>query len=495
MGFLSHDDKRDLAPAETASPRTPIPVSMVSSDEYAPVPQSRKQREVQTRLEALARPLAEKQGLSRRRFFQTSAGMAAAFVAMNQSYGNLFEASLAEAAAPDMADERAAGLRGQFIMDMHTHFLRDDTRLEGFVRMREGVGQSGWNPQLKGPQTIENLKFDNYFKEIYLDSDTKIALISSAPSDIPQDWFLTNEQMAAARDRVNDQAGSRRMFSHAIFTPGTPGWLEHLDASLALKPDSVKGYTVGDNTHKESARYPWRMDDEKTTYRGYEKMVAAGQKIVCVHKGLFSKATAARFPHLAPYADVRDVARAARDWPQLNFVIYHSAYRLGDPAEALAEFERTGRLEWVTDLAEIPEKHGVTNVYGDLGQVFAQTMVAEPRVCAALLGTLIRGLGADHVCWGSDAVWTGSPQWQIEGLRRLEIPEDMRRRHGFAELGAADGPLKQAIFGGNNARLYGVDVATRTAELASDRFASLKADYLAAGPRPSNRRYGYVARA
>ena len=152
------------------------------------------------------------------------------------------------------------------------------------------------------------------------------------------------------------------------------------------------------------------------------------------------------------------------------------------------------RIEWVTDLAEIPEKHGVTNVYGDLGQVFAQTMAAQPRVCAALMGTLVKGMGADHVCWGSDAVWTGSPQWQIEGLRRLEIPEDMQRKHGFAPLGAADGPVKSAIFGGNNARLYKVDIPQAQAAVASDRFASLKAEYLAAGPTPSNRRYGYVTR-
>lgn len=493
MGFLSDDDRARLTAAETALPRTPIPTAMVSSDEYAPVPQSARQREVQARLMDMAGELSAHQGLSRRRFFQTASGMAAAFVAMNQSFGNLFDASAAEAAAPDMAEARAAGLRGQFIMDMHTHFLRDDTRLEGFVRMREGVGQSGWNPQLSGSQTIEHLKFDNYFKEVFLDSDTKIALISSAPSDDPRDWFLTNEQMAAARTRVNSQAGNKRLMTHAIFTPGAPGWLEQLDASLALKPDSVKGYTVGDNTHKDTSRYPWRMDDEAVTYRGYERMVKAGVKNVCVHKGLFGKATAERFPNLLPYADVRDVAKAAKDWPQLNFIIYHSAYRLGDPAEAWAEFDRTGRLEWVTDLAEIPEKHGVTNVYGDLGQVFAQTMVAEPRVCAALMGTLVRGLGADHVCWGSDAVWTGSPQWQIEGLRRLEIPEDMQRKHGFKPLGAADGPVKSAIFGGNNARLYGVDVPTAAAALAGDRFAAIKAEYLANGATPSNRRYGYVA--
>ena len=108
--------------------------------------------------------------------------------------------------------------------------------------MRKAVGKAGWNKQLaEQEQTIEDLKFDNYMKEMFLDSDTKIALISSAPSDIEQDWFLTNEQMAEARKKVNDEAGSRRLFAHAIFTPGQPGWLDKLDAALALKPESVQG--------------------------------------------------------------------------------------------------------------------------------------------------------------------------------------------------------------------------------------------------------------
>jgi hypothetical protein len=76
--------------------------------------------------------------------------------------------------------------------------------------------------------------------------------------------------------------------------------------------------------------------------------------------------------------------------------------------------------------------------------------MANPRRCAAMMGILIRGLGADHVCWGTDAIWTGSPQWQIEALRRLEIPEDMQKQYGFQPLGPADGPIKTAILGGNN---------------------------------------------
>jgi hypothetical protein len=279
-----------------------------------------------------------------------------------------------------------------------------------------------------------------------------------------------------------------------IFTPGQPGWLEQMDAGFALKPESCKGYTIGDNTHKELSRYPWRMDDEKLVYPAYEKMLKAGIKNVCVHKGLFPPSVEKEYPRLRGYVDVSDVGQAAKDWPQLNFIIYHSGYRHvgGDPAVALAEFERTGRISWVSDLSEIPEAYGVNNVYGDVGQLFAHTLVAEPRVCAALMGTLIKGLGVERVCWGTDALWTGSPQWQIEGLRRLEIPDDLQKKFGYTPLGTADGPVKSAIFAGNNARLYGIDIAAASAAAANDQFSARKAQYFRQGASPSNRRYGYV---
>jgi hypothetical protein len=107
---------------------------------------------------------------------------------MNEVYGPLFDVSKAEAATSAMAQERANALKDQFIMDMHTHFLRDDTRLTNFVAMRTALGKAGWNKQLADKEpTLEDLKYGNYVKEMFLDSDTKIALISSAPSDIEQD--------------------------------------------------------------------------------------------------------------------------------------------------------------------------------------------------------------------------------------------------------------------------------------------------------------------
>jgi hypothetical protein len=225
-GFLTPYEIAGLTPSEFLPNSTPIPTQIVSSDEFTPSPQSEKQKEVEARLLAMADDLGGKQGQSRRQFFQSAAGMAAGFVALNDTFGAVFEASHAEAATPAMAQERAASLKDQFIMDMHTHFLRDETRIMNFVRSREAVGKAGWNPALVDkPQTIEDLKFSNYFKEIFLDSDTKIALISSSPSEIPRDWFLTNEMMIDARDKVNKEAGARRMFAHAIFTPGFDGWL------------------------------------------------------------------------------------------------------------------------------------------------------------------------------------------------------------------------------------------------------------------------------
>ena len=498
MRLLNDQERAALEPAEFREFPGPVPTRTVSSEEFMPLPQTAAQREVEARLTRFAGECAPRLGMGRREFFQTAAGMAAAFLAMNEVYGPLFGVTHAEAATPELADERARALSGQFIFDGHTHFLRDDTRIETFVRMREAVGKAGWNPGLAGkPQSIEDLKFENYLKEIFFDSDTKVALISSAPSELPEDWFLTNPMTAAARERINALAGSRRMFSHAIFTPGQAGWLDEIDRAIEQdRPDSFKGYTIGDNTHKELSRHPWRLDDEKLVYPAYEKFARAGRRNVCIHKGLFPPSVERQFPQLRPYVDVSDVARAARDWPQLNFIIYHSGYRFpggGTPEEALAAFEGSGRVEWVTDLSEIPARHGVSNVYGDLGQVFALTTASQPRLAAAIVGQLVAGLGADHVVWGSDAVWTGAPQWQIEGLRRLEIPDDLQARFGFQPLGPADGPVKNAIFGENTARLYDFEITQFAGR--NDRLSALKADYLAQGPARSNLRYGYVSRA
>lgn len=54
MRWLTEEDQASFTPAERCEPRTPLPVRMVSSEEYRPVPQSAKQRETEIRLYALA---------------------------------------------------------------------------------------------------------------------------------------------------------------------------------------------------------------------------------------------------------------------------------------------------------------------------------------------------------------------------------------------------------------------------------------------------------
>jgi hypothetical protein len=168
------------------------------------------------------------------------------------------------------------------------------------------------------------------------------------------------------------------------------------------------------------------------------------------------------------------------------------------PDRAWAEFESTGRIRWASDLAEIPQRFGVTNVYAELGTSFANSAVAHPKFSAALIGTLIKGMGADHIMWGTDSVWYGSPQWQIEAMRRLEIPEDMQKKYGFPTLGGADSATKQLIFGANAARLYRINLKAadkRMPAYSEDRLASLKSEYELAAKDPSNMRYGYVGAA
>jgi len=495
--YLSDAELERTAPAETASFRSPIPTQIVSNGEFNPLPQTREQRQVEARLKMLADDLGRRHGLSRRRFLASSAGMAAAFLAMNEVFGPLFEVTPAEAQAPGVADARARALAGQFIIDDQTHFVRDDFKQEGLLDLAKYAKQH-WNPALAGENDLARFKFENYVKEIFVDSDTKVALLSGAPFDDPTWNLLTNDQIATARAAINKVAGSRRLLGHAVFTPKRQGWVEEVDRCIAVvKPDSWKGYTIGDPLFPSKLGSYWRLDDQKLVYPFYEKIVKAGITTVCIHKGLLPADYEKSWPNVWQYNTVWDVGQAAKDWPQINFVIYHAALRpfLETPDAALAEFDKTGRIKWATDLAEIPAKYGVHNVYGEIGTAFATSAVANPRFAAAFLGTLIRGLGADRVVYGSDSLWYGSPQWQIEALRRLEIPEDMQKKHHFAPLGPADGMVKSAIFAGTSARLYRVELREAQGPMPRDGIAAIKAEYVAMGGLRSNTRYGYVHRA
>jgi uncharacterized protein len=494
--WLSEREQRLVAGAEAASAATPIPTQIVSNGEYLPPPQSATQKRVEARINELADANARRLGLNRRQFFRTSCGMAAAFVAMNEIYGNVFQVSPAEAREPELMQARAQSLAGQFIFDVQTHFVRDDFDHKELLDLAK-FAHEHWNPKLEGVSSLARYKFQNFVKEIYYDSDTSLALLSGAPFDDPSWWFLSNQQIVQARELINDFAGSRRLLAHTVITPGQAGWMDEVDKAIAVyKPESWKGYTIGDPL--SPSKFPWRLDDEKVLYPFYDKAVKSGITTICIHKGLLPPDYEKAFAGVWEYATAWDIGKAAKDWPQMNFVMYHACLRPAFelPDQAWAEFEQTGRIRWASDLAEIPQKYGVTNVYAELGTAFANSAVSHPKFCAALIGTLVKGLGADHVLWGTDTLWYGSPQWQIEAMRRLEIPEDMQKKYGFAPLGDANSATKQQIFAGNAARMYNIALKkaenTRMPAFSEDRFAALKKEYALAAREPSNLRYGYV---
>src|SRR5437870_3799317 len=494
--YLSDEELRRTAPAEVASFKSPVPTQIVSNGEFNPLPQTREQQRVEARIKELADDFGRRHGMNRRQFLASSAGMAAAFLAMNEVFGPIFDVSRAEAADPGVAAQRAGMLSGQFIVDVQTHFVRDDFKQDGLLGLAQYAKQH-WNPAITNENDLYRYKFENYVKEVFVDSDTKVALLSGAPFDDPTWDLLSNDQIVAGRAAINRTAGSRRMLAHTVFTPKKGDWMGEVDRAIAtLKPDSWKGYTIGDPLFPSKLGTYWRLDDEKLMYPFYEKAVKSGINTICIHKGLLPADYEKSWPDVWKYATVEDLPKAAKDWPKLNFVIYHGALRAfqESPDASMAEFDKTGRIQWATDLAEIPAKYGVKNVYGAIGTAFAPCAVSNPRFAAAFIGTPVPGLGPDRVLWGTDSVWYGSPQWQIEAMRRLEIPDDMQKAHKFKPLGTADGRVKTAIFSGNASRLYNINTKTALGAITTDKLAAIRAEYLAAGGERSNARYGYIAR-
>ena len=125
----------------------------------------------------------------------------------------------------------------------------------------------------------------------------------------------------------------------------------------------------------------------------------------------------------------------------------------------------------------------------ELGSTFGPLVTPHPTACAHLFSQSIGAFGADPVLWGTDSIWYGTPQWQIEAFRRFEIPDALVNQHRYAPLTRA---MKEQIFGLNAARVFGVDVDAKRHEIPKDYLTRMKMAYLEEGPAPSHRWYGWV---
>jgi len=123
----------------------------------------------------------------------------------------------------------------------------------------------------------------------------------------------------------------------------------------------------------------------------------------------------------------------------------------------------------VDALIKSVEDNGIgrnANVYAELGTTWRYVM-RDPTTAAHLLGKLFKHIGEENVLWGSDALWYGSPQDQIQAFRSFQIAPALIEAHGYPELTPA---LKQKVFGLNGARVYGIDVPERRQKTETSKF-------------------------
>ena len=465
---------------------TPLPTRLVSNEEFPPLPQTPAQRRVEDRILADAARLAPRLGLSRRDFLRTSGGVATSLLAMNAVFGRFWDVQPVEAADPAAFKERSGD--PYFIFDVQLHYVgagydpRDEesgrrgaVTKQALLGLRQGSKRL--NPKLAADRgTMADLAWANMVKEVFLDSETDIGLISTPPGPYPQEAVVPPKEMTHIRDEINRVTQSQRMLAHGLITPQLGQVdLDFMDVQAAtLKVDAWKGYT---GAAPKGFDRGWFVDDEKIAYPMLQRARKLGIKRVCLHKGL----------PLGPVSDYnhpRDVIKAARDFPNIDFVLYHAGL-LTVPQTPSAD------VPWTTEFCRMKKKQlGLRNIYMELGSTFGQLVTTNPSACAHLLGQIVDAFGADRVLWGTDSIWYGTPQWQIEAFRRFEIPQALVDAHGYQPLNRL---VKEQIFGLNAARLFDVDVRAKRNELPKDYLSQMKMAYLDEGPAPSHRFYGWVA--
>ena len=152
----------------------------------------------------------------------------------------------------------------------------------------------------------------------------------------------------------------------------------------------------------------------------------------------------------------------------LRFVVYHSGYE-GGGREGAYDPNGRGVDRLIRSLREAGVAPGA-NVYAELGSTWWNLM-RDPTQAAHVLGKLLVAVGPDHVLWGTDSLWYGSPQDQIQAFRAFEISAELQERHGYPALTPE---LKRKILGANAASLYDITAPDGKCGFSRDELAKLR---------------------
>jgi hypothetical protein len=112
-------------------------------------------------------------------------------------------------------------------------------------------------------------------------------------------------------------------------------------------------------------------------------------------------------------------------------------------------------------------------VYAELGSTW-RFLMRDPDQAAHALGKLLKYCGEDNVLWGTDSIWYGSPQDQIQAFRAFQIAPELRAKHGYPELTPA---LRAKVFGLNATKPYALSAAEVRKYTQRDRVARERLAY------------------
>jgi predicted TIM-barrel fold metal-dependent hydrolase len=440
-----------MAPIDPEGKRLPIKLDSTSNGEFVPVPLSATNLRAKRLAHEAASELSRKLGLTRRRFLISAAGAASTLLAFNQANaaagrtGGFFEIHKEAGLHDQLARTQVGAAKDEFIFDVQGHFI--DTP--------------------KG-----NTKSAEVFvKDVFMDSDTDVMVLSFVPSRREAEP-VTIQAADAMRRVVERLEGTHRLLLHGRVNPNQAGDLESMDElAEKWKVSAWKTYTQWG----PDGRGFFLHDD--IGVRFIEKARRLGVKNIAIHKGLpFGRQS---YEH----SQCSDIGVVAKRFPDVNFLIYHSGF-VTSHREGPYKEGNDGIDTLVTSLVKNSVAPGA-NVYAELGSTW-RFLMRDPEQAAHGLGKLIAAVGADNVLWGTDSIWYGSPQDQIQAFRAFQISPALREKHGYAEMTPE---LRAKILGRNAAKVYGLSAAEVKKYTSRDTLARERAAYLER-PEPHFRTYG-----
>lgn len=436
--------------------RLPVKLDTTSNAEYLPIPLETRNQHANLLAQEAASGNARRLGMPRRDFLITAAGVASSLLAMNRANAVAGKRdgffALEDEAGLDVRLAEASLGKKEFIFDVQGHYVPPNVARE---RRRACATFDHLSRDY-----MRCLGADDFVKDVFLDADTDMMVLSFVPSRRDAEP-LTIAEADATRRIVDELEGTHRLLIHGRVNPNQTGDLEGMD-ELAERFGVAAWKTYTQWGPEGTGFY---LTDE-IGIRFIEKARELGVKNICIHKGIpFGRRS---YEHSL----CTDIGPVAKRFPDVNFLIYHSGW-IPDQPEGPYDPERGEGLDGLIASLEAEGIGRGSNVYAELGSTW-RGLMRDIDSAAHGIGKLVKHLGEDNVLWGTDSIWYGSPQDQIQAFRAFQITEEVREQYGYPEITDA---LRAKIFGLNALKPYGITIAEATMRARNDLVEQRRADY------------------